>query len=154
MTPREPKEHPDYVVGIDGTSRPNPDLRFRDPHTGRPVKRTPLTHRCSYDHYIVWQHPKMSREEAVKPSDDPALLGSAYSDRLFQENPRRFNELCQKHFEDTRQDWKHQPPEHTEAFLREHTGDPELVLTMVIGCCNKSSGHPLTAFIWKRSKPV
>lgn len=75
--------------------------------------------------------------------------GSAYSDRLFQWDPKKHDTLCKKHFGDTSQYWDNRSPEKIEQFLQEYNGFP-LTLQKIVTGTNVSTGYPFWCFMWKR----
>lgn len=68
---------------------------------------------------------------------------TVYSDRLFQWDPKKHDELCRKYWDNTGQYWGGRSPESIEAFLREYEDDNTLVLCRIEEHKNQSSGYPL-----------
>ena len=128
------------IMGVSFGEYGNP---YISPYTGEPIDRTPVTHPYSFDDYILWTKPGLTRKKAIQGT------GSAYSDRLFQWDPAKHDRLCKEHFGDRAQQWGNREPAKIEAFLRDYHDDPSITLTMIVASCNQSSGFPLWAFIWK-----
>jgi hypothetical protein len=101
---------------------------------GRPTHRTKYDHPYSYDAFVVW-----------RGGSNAAIDDSAYSDRLYEENPERFNRLCLKYFGDSAQFWDKRNPQLTEAFLREWLNLPTLRLILVMEMA-KGNGYPCWRF--------
>ena len=75
--------------------------------------------------------------------------GSAYTDRMWQWDYEKYNELCQKHFGDKGQtNWLYREPKAIEAFIRDYNDDQTLILTKVVEYCNASNGYPVWNLIW------
>lgn len=74
--------------------------------------------------------------------------GTDWSDRLWQRNPKRFNQLCQKHFGNQAQTFYHseRSPKKIEAFLKEYNEFSKLILLEIIQEENRSSGYPYWVF--------
>jgi hypothetical protein len=53
---------------------------------------------------------------------------TVYSDRLFQWDHKKHDELCMKHFGNSGQYWDKREPENIEAFLRDYMNDQTLIL--------------------------
>lgn len=101
---------------------------------GQMLERTPLSHPYNYESFVLWR--KMDAADVV-------AKGVVYTDRLFQWDPKKYNELCRKHFGNEAQLWDEREPEKIEVFLRDYMDNPDLVLTMVMQGCNQASGFPL-----------
>lgn len=74
--------------------------------------------------------------------------GTAYSDRLYQWNPEKYNRLCKKHFGDVSQYWNERSLEKIEKFLREYFRKKLTVVKIVTGE-NRATGYPYWVFYWK-----
>lgn len=101
--------------------------RFCD-ENGEPVARTKYTHPYSYDPFVIWKG-------AGKAN------GTVYTDRLFEWDRRKAEDLCDKHLPGLR--WNNAPPSKIEAFLREYMGEPNLRLVLVMEYCNWATGYPV-----------
>ncbi len=75
---------------------------YVDEH-GKPIRRTPHSHRYSYDGFVVCYR-------------DGKATGTAYSDRILHWDYEKHNRLCKKHFGDDGQYWRDRQPEKVEAF--------------------------------------
>jgi hypothetical protein len=102
---------------------------------GKQITRTPSTHPYSYDGFIT--HRLGKNEEAND---------TIYSDRLLQQDFKKHNELCKKHFGNEGQYWYDRTPEKIEAFLRDWCDAPKLKLVFVMEYCNVSNGYPTWRF--------
>lgn len=101
-------------------------IYFGPYHNGK----TSLSHPYSYDPFYVWRN-------NTKPNN------SYYSDHLYSWDYEKHDELCQKHFGNQSQYWNRRNPEKIQDFLREYSGDLNLILCRVIEYCNKSNGYPV-----------
>lgn len=101
---------------------------------GEPVKRTPST---NYDPFVLWGYKKVSGGS------------TAYSDRLWQEDHKKHDELCMKHFGDKSQHWASRDVEKIQAFLSDFIGKP-VELLRIMQCCNQSSGYPYWRLDYKK----
>lgn len=110
-----------YISGVD--------------ENGKPVKKTVFSHPYSYDGFVTWRGGKNSEAN-----------NTIYSDRLWQWDYKKTDELCMKHFGDKSQYFSGRSPEKVEAFLREYTGQKELKLIYIMEYCNQSSGYPYWRF--------
>jgi hypothetical protein len=102
---------------------------------GKSVKRTPDEYPYSYNGYIVYRGGPNSK-----------VRMTLWSDRLRQEDHKKYDELCQKHFGNTGHYFHNRNVEDTEAFLREFTNEPKLKIMYIMQCCNHTSGEPLWRF--------
>ena len=76
-----------------------------------------------------------------KDAKQPAK-GTCYTDRFYQQNIQRHNELCKKHFGNEGQHWNDREPEKIQAFLCDWIGK-EVTLIANIQYCNVRSGYPV-----------
>ena len=127
------------IMGIDGVTR----YGMYVDENGEPIERTPLTHPYNYESFVTWQKKGTSKKD---------LNGAVYSDRLYQWDAKKHNELCQKHFGNEGQYWNEREPEKIEAFLRDYWEKPETELLMIMQGCNQSSGYPLWIFFYRMSE--
>lgn len=102
---------------------------------GKPVSRTKSSHPYSYDGFITW-----------RGGENEEVNDTTYSDRLFQQDFRKYDQLCDKHFGDKSQYFSRREPEKIEAFLRDWYNKPKLKLIFIMEYCNVSSGYPLWRF--------
>jgi hypothetical protein len=77
---------------------------------------------------------------------------TVYSDRLFQWDSKKHDELCQKHFGNQGQYWSGRSPELIEAFLRDYMDDQSVVLCRIEEHENQSTGYPLWRFDYLKKK--
>ncbi len=117
-----------------------PNLGYVD-ENGRPIERTPITHRYNHDSYVEW-----------RGLPNEGTNGSIYSDRLLQWDFDKHDRLCMKHFGNKGQLWSDRDPEKIEAFLRDWCEDPELKLHYIMRCCNQATGFPIWCFVFHSSK--
>ena len=92
--------------------------------------KTPFSHPYNYDPFVVWE------QEGEADS-------SVYTDRLLQQEYKKHNRLCLKHFGDEGQVWSDREPKKIEAFLREWMDNDTVVLIKVMQHCNQATGFPL-----------
>lgn len=119
-----------------------PSFKYQpiDEH-GNAVKRTKLSHPYTYDGFVTF-----------RAGPNLEANGTVYSDRLWQWDYTKTDELCYKHFGTKGQYFNRRSPAHIEAFLRDWIGDPELKLVLIMEYCNQSSGYPVWRFDYKSSK--
>lgn len=103
-----------------------------DIHVGGQGVRTKFSHPYNYDPIVQWRN-------GTKPNH------TVYTDRLYQWDSKKYNELCRKHFGDEAQYWDlhKRPVERIQDFLRDYLAKPDLVLCIVTEHCNQASGFPL-----------
>lgn len=122
-------EFPEYIVF-------NPqyvDLK------GKPVKRTPWTNPYNYDSFVLYKSADYKDKN----------YQTSYSDRMYTQNYKKYNECCKKIFGNTGQMFDERSPEDINKFLDMYLGYP-VKLTAVLNCCNQSSGFPYFCFIYER----
>lgn len=105
---------------------------------GKPIEKTPLSHPYNYESFVVWQ------KEGFDCKGE--FVGAVYSDRLFQWDTKKHDELCMKHFGNRGQYWDKREPEKIEAFLRDYWERPDTELLMVMQGCNQATGYPVWIF--------
>lgn len=129
-----------------GSGEEYADEGYRD-EDGNPVRRTPQTHRYSYDTFVQWQHPKLTRRQAD---------GDAYSDRLLMWDWDKYNEAHEAVWGNKAQyfyEGDGGDPKKVEQFLSLYLGKSVTLVTILQGC-NQSSGYPVWFFRWKTNLPV
>lgn len=99
---------------------------------GNPALRSKLEYPYTYDPFIL--HRFGENDEAN---------GTAYTDRLWQQDHKKYDRLCMKHFGDRGQYWDQRDPKKMEAFLKDWMDDPNLKLIFVEEHCNHSTGYPV-----------
>lgn len=124
-----------YEVNADGSWKSFSTSQYVD-EDGNPIARTPLTHPYSYDAYVIWGK-KDKKANAV------------YSDRLYEWDYKKYDRLCEKHWGNQAQYWDERDADKVQAFLRDYNDNPKLILTMIMKCCNVSSGYPIWIFFYK-----
>lgn len=102
---------------------------------GNLVSRTKSSHPYSYDGFITW-----------RGGENSEVNDTVYSDRLWEQDYRKADELCEKHFGDRGQYFFNRDRKKIEAFLRDWYNKPELKLIFIMEYCNVSSGYPLWRF--------
>lgn len=105
---------------------------------GKPVLQTPITHPYSYDAYVIWGR---------KTNNS----GSVYSDRLYQWDSQKYNELCRLIWNNESQYFDQRNPSDIQTFLRRYNDNEQIVLTMIMKCCNVSSGYPIWIFFYREN---
>lgn len=101
---------------------------------GEPIK-TKQTHPYNYDPIVLYKNGKTA-------------TGSVYSDRLFQQDYEKHDEICQKVFGNRGQYWDKREPKQIEKFLSEYFGK-KITLTRITEYCNQSTGYPCWRFDYK-----
>lgn len=71
-----------------------------------------------------------------------------YSDRIWQQDSKKHDELCEKHFGDQAQYWCNRDPEKIEVFLSDFFGR-KIKLCQIEEMVNASTGHPYWKFDFK-----
>ena len=100
-----------------------------------PTIKTKFTHPYSYDPIVVFKK-------------EGEATGSCYSDRLYQQDPTKFDELSKKHFGNESQHWNNRPVSQIECFLKDFIGR-KVEIIEIQEQCNQSSGYPLWFFAYK-----
>lgn len=108
---------------------------------GKPVSRTKSEHPYSYDGFIVWRGGENKEANITQ-----------YSDRLYQSDYKKYNELSKKHFGNEGQNFSDREPKKIEAFLRDWCDAPKLKLVFIMEYCNASNGYPLWRFDFNANK--
>lgn len=108
---------------------------------GNAVRKTKSSHPYSYDGHVSWRGGKNEETNST-----------IYSDRIFEQDSKKHDELCQKYWGNRGQRWGSRSPESIESFLKEWTGQKDLKLILVMEYCNQSSGYPLWRFDFNHPK--
>lgn len=103
--------------------------------------RTKELHPYSYDPFTLWH--RGGNENAN---------GTIYTDRLYQWDYVKHDELCKRHFGDTGQYWDRRSPTAVQEFLREWCEDKNLLLIEIMEYCNYSTGYPVWRLDYRSSK--
>jgi len=103
------------------------------------VERSKEDYPYSYDGFVVWGNNKNAN-------------GTVYSDRLFQFDHKKHDDLCMKHFGNKGQYWDKREPKEIQVFLRDFFNSPDLVLSMIMEYCNWSTGYPCWRFDYIHSQ--
>ena len=98
-------------------------------------KKTRAQYPYSYDPLVI--HIDQSKGPATK---------TTWSDRLYQFDSVKYNELCTKHFGDQGQYWNQRNVKHIEAFLQDWYEDKSVALVAVIEYCNQATCYPVWRF--------
>lgn len=101
---------------------------------GRPVKRTPVQYPYSYDLFVQYKNGGKSE-----------ITQSAYSDRLFQWDFKKYNDLCIKNFGNEGQYFDERKPNDIEMFLSDYF-EKKIKLIVIMKGCNVSSGFAVWYF--------
>jgi hypothetical protein len=89
----------------------------------------------------------------IQFSSDTEGTHSVYSDRMYGWNSEKYNECCQKIWNNMGQCfYEDRRPEDVERFLRLYTGDDTLVLCKIIRYENQSNGYPYWRFDYTSNK--
>lgn len=102
---------------------------------GNPVERSRASHPYPYSPYVMYRN---GGNEEIKTC--------VYSDRLFQWDSKKYNELCEKHFGNTGQHFSSRSPDTIEKFLKDYMDDQSLKLIVIQEGANMSSGYPYWVF--------
>jgi hypothetical protein len=105
---------------------------------GAPVKKTKASHPYSYDGFVQW-----------RGGDNSEVTGSVYTDRLYQFDYKKYNELCIKHFGNEGDYWGNRNPKRIEEFLRDWFEKPELEIVLISEYCNQATGYPVWLLEYK-----
>lgn len=81
--------------------------------------------------------------------DEGKPTATVYSDRLFQWDHKKYDELCLKHWDNRGQYFDCRTGEEIEAFLRDYIGEQKLILCRIEQHENKSTGYPLWRFDYR-----
>jgi hypothetical protein len=103
-----------------------------------PNVRTKFSHPYNYDPFTMW---------SGKDTPD----GSVYTDRLYQWDPKKHDDLCTKHFGNCGQYWDYRSVDKIQDFLRDYLDAPELKLCEVQEHCNQATGYPLWFFSYRKT---
>ena len=108
-----------------------------------------------YGEYTIMHISGVKSGKTKKPTVDETLdklskkcQHAVYSDRLYQWNPKKYDELRRKHFSDVSQYWSGSKPELIEAFLSDYLGQP-IKLQALAHQENRSSGYPVWIMFYK-----
>lgn len=107
---------------------------------GLPIKRNPIQYPYSYDLFVTYK---------VGTRDD--ITGSVYSDRLYQWDSQKYNDLCEKHFGNRGKYFDTRNPGDIEKFLSEYLGK-SLDLIAIMQGCNVSTGFPVWWFGYREAR--
>ncbi len=102
-----------------------------------PVERTKYEWPYSYDAFVTYRN-----------GENKEANLTAYSDRLRQEDSKKYMELRLKHFGSIGDYWDGYDAKAIEAFLADWM-DKKVKLIFVMECCNQSSGYPYWRFDFK-----
>ena len=103
------------------------------------MKKTPWTNPYDYDPFYNWRQGKV-------------YTNAVYSDRLYQWDYKKYDELCKKYFGDRGQHWSERNPEQVEQFLQEFQDDPSIRLTAIQQQVNIGNGFPLWVLFYISDK--
>jgi hypothetical protein len=102
---------------------------------GNLIEKTPITNPYDYDGFVIW-------DTNTSPTD------TVYSDRLFQWDAKKHDELCEKHFGNCGQYWNKREPKKIESFLSDYF-DRKIKLCRVMQYCNQATGYPCWRFDYR-----
>lgn len=114
-----------YFVGVDAE--------------GKEIERSEHEHPYNFSPYCTWIDRKNKNIKNIS---------GVYSDRLFQWDYEKHDNLCLNHFGDRGQYWDRRKPLDIQSFLRDYLGHPELILIKIDKHCNVSSGYPVWYFTY------
>lgn len=118
---------------------------------GKVIERPKSEYPYNYSDFCIYN---ASKETLKKIEDDQVnyIFNGIYSDRMFSQNPDRYNSSMLEIFENTSQCFDNKSPMKIEKFLQVFYKDKSLVLTKIIESCNQSSGFPLWYFAFSKKK--
>lgn len=98
---------------------------------GNKIERSKMDYPYSYSPFCYYLN-----------GDIKDATATLYSDRLYQWDSEKYNELCKKHFGDKGQIWSGRSVETTEKFLAEYLDKESVKVIAMIEGCNVSNGYP------------
>ncbi|MCK9542639.1 MAG: hypothetical protein M0R03_11490 [Novosphingobium sp.] len=105
---------------------------------GIPIpKKTKSTDPYNYDTFIIW-HDKYKKYK-----------GAVYTDRLFQEDHKKTEELCTKHLKSR---WELCEKDELTNFMREWMSDNTIEVIALAETCHAQSGHPIHIIFYNQKK--
>lgn len=102
----------------------------------------------SYDEFLQWE----KKLGDFKGYGTDKEIHGLYSDRLFQWDPKKYNQICRDVFDNEGQYWNSRSPKDTEKFLQLYLDDPTVTLQWIIEGCNPGSGFPYWVFGYKKDE--
>lgn len=108
---------------------------------GERVERTFWDFPYTYDPFLLWKDEDYNEQNTI----------SVYSDRLMHWDFEKFNECCQKVFNNTGQYFNNRAPWDIEKFLSLYL-EKEIKLTAIEESCNVSSGYPYWIFYYEEKQ--
>ena len=82
----------------------------------------------------------------------PQGASSVYTDRLYQWDAQKHDDLCRKHFGNESQHWHERTPEQTSAFLSDYLDKP----VQAVACWqvnHAANGHPIWLLFYRPVNP-
>lgn len=109
---------------------------------GNPVERTPLTHKYSYDEFVLYKASNFDKKDCW-----------VYSDRMLQWDREKYSEAFHKVWPGKTgcQSFWDRTPEEINRFLSLYF-DKNVTLTAIMQGCNASTGYPYWVFAYKEVK--
>lgn len=111
---------------------------------GNAVERSKHEHPYSYSPHVQWQADDKTLAWAKLANDK---LCYTDTDKIMT-SWTRCNSLMRKHFGNEGQYWTDRDPKAIEAFMRDWTECPDIVLLKVTDYCNASNGYPYWEMMW------
>lgn len=118
---------------------------------GKVIDKPKSEYPYNYSDFCTYNAPK----DILKKLEDDKLNynnGGIYSDRLFTQNPERYNNSMLEVFGNKSQYFDDKSPMKIEKFLQIFYQDESLVLRKIIESCNQSSGYPCWYFSFSQKK--
>lgn len=109
---------------------------------GEVIERTEREYPYSFSRHCAWVASEKVLEEANKLGN----TGNVYSDRLYEQDCNKYNQVCRDVFGDEGQYFDNRSDKKIEKFLRKYLEVPDLVLTHVHKECNVGNGYPTWSF--------
>ena len=91
---------------------------------------------------IVWHYGGNPNQDGVYFTNEETATDSTYSDRLWQQDPEKYDKYCLKHWNNKGQLFDGRYPEEIQAFLSDYIGR-DVIVCRLERLTNKSNGYPL-----------
>lgn len=118
---------------------------------GKVIERPKSEYPYSYSAFCIFNASQKKLDAVKKDSLDTF---SVYTDRLFSENPSKFNSAALSVFENKSQYFDNKDPSLIEKFLQVYYSDTSICLLKIIEECNVSNGFPTWYFKYSSSSSV
>lgn len=116
---------------------------------GKVIERPKSEYPYSYSAFCTFNASKDKLEAVEKDNLDTF---SVFTDRLFTENPDKFNSSALEVFNNKGQCFDNRQPSLIEKFLQNYFSDQSICLLKIIEECNASNGFPIWYFKFSKGK--